>query len=170
LVLFGLATLAFGVSVWGDWMSISSPAQAAMTEGEVGFGKMQSVFAASRLLGAPTAFAYALQAAVALAVAAALAWAGWGRGYTPALASAMLVGALLVTPFVLDYDMVLLAFPLIWLAGAGFRPWEKFIAAAAFVAAAFARPLAIDLGIPVMPVVLVALFVVLIRRAGEAQA
>jgi hypothetical protein len=167
-VLFGLATLAFGVGVWADWFAVTGAAQDAMSGGAVGFGKMQSVFAAGRLLGVSTGAAYVLQTAVALAAAGALAWAGWGRGYTPALASAMLVGALLATPFVLDYDMVLLAFPLIWLAGREFRPWEKIVVVAAFVAAAFARPLALYLAMPIMPLVLACLFVVLIRRAAEA--
>jgi hypothetical protein len=169
-VLFGFATLAFGAGVWAEWIAVTGAAQDAMNRGAVGFGKMQSVFAASRLLGASTGVAYALQTVVALAVAGALALAGWRRGYTSALASAMLVGALLATPFVLDYDMVLLAFPLIWLTGQEFRPWEKIVALGAFVAAAFARPLAVNLALPIMPLVLTALFVVLIRRAGEAPA
>ena len=44
----------------------------------------------------------------------------------------------LIIDSVLDYDMALLAFPLIWLAGSGFGPWEKSVAALTFVAAAFA--------------------------------
>ena len=161
------ATLAFGIDIWSEWLAVSGAAQAAMNEGAVGFAKMQSAFAAARLLGAPLALAYGLQAAVALAVAATIAWAAWRRRYSLALGSAMLVGALLATPFVLDYDMVLLAFPVIWLVGAGFRPWEKIVAVLAFAAAAFARPLAIELGVPIMPLVLAALFVVLVRRAAE---
>jgi len=163
------ATLAFGAQVWPDWLAVSGAAQAAMNEGAVGFAKMQSTFAAARLLGLPTGIAYGLQIAVGLAIAGAIASAAWRRSYTPALGAAMLAGALLVTPFVLDYDMVLLAFPLLWLAGAGFQPWEKAIAAAAFIAAAFARPLAVHAGVPIMPLVLAALFVVLVRRAKEAR-
>lgn len=162
------ATLAFGADVWPRWLAVSGAAQAAMNEGAVGFAKMQSAFAASRLLGAPLALAYGLQVAVGLAVAAAIGWAAWRRRYSLALGVTMLTGALLATPFVLDYDMVLLAFPLIWLAGSGFRPWEKLIAALTFVAAAFARPLAVYLDLPIMPVVLAAFFLVLVRRAAEA--
>jgi hypothetical protein len=154
--------------VWSDWLAASREAQAALEQGSVGFGKMQSAFAGARLLGAPVFGAYALQAAVSAGVAGALAWAGWRRGYSLALGAAMLAGALLATPFVLDYDLVLLAFPLIYLAGSGFRPWEKLIAALAFGVALFARPLGVGLGIPSVPLVLCALFVVLIRRAREA--
>lgn len=169
-LLLGLAaTAAFGAAVWSDWLAVSGAAQAAMTEGAVGFAKMQSPFAAAMLLGAPPAAAYALQGAVSLTVAAALCWAAWRKRYSLALGAAMLAGAPLATPFVLDYDMVLLAFPLIWLAGSGFRPWEKTIAALTFIAAAFARPLAIELGVPIMPIVLVAFFAIVVRRAGLAK-
>jgi hypothetical protein len=111
-----------------------------------------------------------LQIALSLAVACAIAWASWRRSYTPALGAAMLAGAPLATPFVLDYDMVLLAFPLIWLAGNCFRPWEKLVFVLAFIAAAFARPLAMEAGVPVMPLVLGALFVAMVRRAVEEPA
>jgi hypothetical protein len=167
-VVVGLvATLAFGPQVWGDWLAVSREAQAALEHGAVGFGKMQSPFAAARLLGASVALAYALQGVVSIAVAGALAWTGWRRGYSLALGSAMLAGALLATPFLLDYDLVLLAFPLVWLASVGFRPWEKLIAALAFAIALFARPLGVFLGIPTVPFVLIPLFVMLIRRARE---
>ena len=161
------ATIAFGPEIWPQWLAVSGAAEAAMNDGAMGFAKMQSVFAASRLLGAPLGVAYTLQIAAALAVVGSIGWAAWRRRFTPALASAMLAGALLVTPFVLDYDLVLLAFPLIWLVSGGFRPWEKLIAALTFAAAAVARSLALYAGAPIMPIVLAAFFVVLVRRAAE---
>jgi hypothetical protein len=160
-----LTTFAFGAEVWPHWLAVSRAAEAAMDQGAVGFGKMQSAFAAARLLGAPIDIAYGQQALVTLGVVGSVAWAGWRTGYTFALASAMLAGSLLVTPFVLDYDTILLAFPLVWLAGSGFRPWEKITALLAFVAPAVARPLALQADLPIMPLVLIALFIVLVRRA-----
>jgi hypothetical protein len=165
-----ISTLAFGPRVWADWLNVSTAAQAAMDNGAVGYAKMQSAFAAASLLGAPTAVGYALQGLVTLGVAGALAWASWGRRYDLPLAALMLAGAPLATPFVLDYDMVLLAFPLIWLAGQGFGPWEKLVFALTFIAAAFARPLALEAGIPIMPWILVAFFVVLLRRVVQTKA
>lgn len=165
-----VTTLAFGADAWPAWLGASSVAQAAMEQGAVGFAKMQSPFAAALLLGAPLGVAYALQATVAVAVVATIAWASWRRRYSLALGSAMLAGAPLLTPFVLDYDLVLLAFPLVFLAGTGFRPWEKAIAATTFAAAAFSRPLAVELGVPIMPLVLAAFFAVVARRAIEQPA
>lgn len=161
-----LATLAFGAQVWADWYNLGGVAHAAMAEGEVGYAKMQSPFAAARLLGASSVVAYGLQAALTLAVASAVAWASWGRRFDLPLAALVLAGAPLCTPFVLDYDMVLLAFPLIWLAAQGFGPWEKLVLVAAFIAPTFARPLGMEAGIPIMPFAMIALFVVALRRVG----
>ena len=166
-----VATLAFGVQVWTDWLAIGGAAQAALDHGSVGYAKMQSLFAAAMLLGAPAGLAYALQGALTLGVAGAVAWASWSRRFDAALAALVLAGTPLATPFVLDYDMLLLAFPLIWLAGralaeGGFRDWEKTICAAAFIAPALARPLAMVTGVPIMPFILIALFAVVLRRAA----
>ncbi len=166
LLLAIAATLMFGADQWSQWAALSSHVQAAMDGGAVGFAKMMSTFAAARLLGAPVAAAYALQAMVSLGVAAALAMAAWRARFSPALGAAMLAGAPLATPFVLDYDMVLFAFPLIWLASREEHlPWERIGIALAFAAPAFARPVAMNAGIPIMPLVLIALFALAVRRA-----
>lgn len=160
-----LAILAFGPQVWAAWHAVLGPAQMAMSEGIVGFAKMQSVFTGARLLGAPTEAAYVLQIAGTLFAGAMLAWAGWGRRYDLGHSAAMLAGGLLATPFVLDYDFTLLAFALIWAAAReNFPPWLKLTAALAFVMCAFARPIGLALGIPVVPPILLAFFVLLVRE------
>jgi hypothetical protein len=171
-LLGGVSTLAFGSQVWADWFHIGSAARGAMDQGAVGYAKMQSLLAAAMLLGAPSGLAYALQGALTLAVIGAVGWASWRRRFDLSLAALVLAGAPLATPFVLDYDLVLLAFPLIWLGaqaiGQDFWPWEKLVFAATFIAAAFARPLALNVGIPIMPLILIAFFVLLFRRVNES--
>lgn len=163
-----LAALAFGAEAFAGWYAASERAQAAMVDGTVGFGKMMSVFAGARLIGFPTGLAYAAQAAVSLVIIAFLIRAAWARTYSPALGALMLAAAPLVTPFVLDYDMVLLAFPLLWLTSRGlahgFRDWEKLAIALAFIAPVFARPIGLQIGVPIMPPILIFLFWVLFRR------
>ena len=158
------ATLAFGVDIWRDWLAGMGPATEALENGAIGYAKMQSLFAAAKLMGASTQLAYGLQAVLSAIVAIAIGLAAWRQRYGPMLAAAMLAGSLLTTPFMLDYDLVLLAFPLIALLGSGFRPWEKIVAALVFIAPVFARPLAEVTGIPVMPPLLIALFILLVRR------
>lgn len=170
-LLAGASALLFGGEVWAGWLAASVRAEGAMAAGAVGYAKMMSPFAALRLLGAPTPAAYAVQVAASLAVAGALALAAWKEGWSDGLAALSLAGAPLVTPFVLDYDMVLLAFPLLWLTGEGLRrgfaSWEKLAIFLAFAAPAFARPLAMNLTLPVMPMVLGLLFAVLWRRVSR---
>lgn len=166
LALALVTTLAFGPDMWRDWLALSGPATQAMESGAIGFAKMQSPFAAAMLVGLPLWAAYAIQIAVGLIVAATIARIAWRRRFSLEIGSAMLAGTLLTTPFVLDYDLVLLAFPLAFLATRpAALPWEKLIAALAFVVPAFARPLAEATSIPLTPFILLALFALLARRA-----
>ncbi len=159
------ATALYGIEIWPQWLAAASTAQAALAGGAIGFAKLVSPFAALRLAGANVAAAYAGQAAVTVAVAGALALAAWRRGFTRAMGAAMLAGASLATPFALDYDLVLLAFPLVMLTRGVRRPWETTIAALVFALPAFARPLALTAGLQIAPLVLGAFFIVLARRA-----
>lgn len=163
-----IATLAFGPQIWGAWLAAMDVAQESMGNGVIGFSKMQSVLAAARLLGAPSQLANLLQLIVALGVAAVLVHRARLSGFTLELAAALLVGALLATPFVLDYDLTLLAFPLALLASRPALPWERIAVAAGFVVAVFARPLATLTSIPTTVFVLLLLFVLLIRRIDHA--
>lgn len=167
-----VAALAFGSQSWIDWLGASERAQAAMALGQIGYGKMMSPFAALRLLGAPMSASYAVQGVVSLAVAALVLMASWRRTWTMPLAALTLAGAPLATPYVLDYDMAILAFPMLWLTGeglrSGFRDWERCALFAAFAAPALARPLALQFGVPIMPLVEILLFAVVWRRARMA--
>jgi hypothetical protein len=161
------ATLLFGMDIWLDWLALSGPATQAMENGAIGFAKMQSFFAAAMLAGLPLRFAYALQFLVDTLVVVALVKMCWRQKFSLEIGSAMILGALLTTPFVLDYDLLLLAFPLAYLATRPvLLPWEKITMAAAFIAPAFARPLAIHTGISLAPLLLLALFFLLVRRSS----
>ena len=174
LALAALAAAAFGPQVWADWLAITRTASTATADGNIGFAKMVSVFAGLSLVGVPAAAAIAVQVATSLALAAAVVVAGWRRAFTPGLAALVLAGAPLATPFVLDYDMVLTAFPLAFLFArareGGFADGERITIAAVFAGAAFARPLAINAGVPIMPLLLAALFVAVFRRVRAEAA
>lgn len=171
LAVAACSTLAFGADAWTAWLATSARAQDAMVGGAVGYAKMASPFAAIKLLHLPTAVAYVAQGLVSVTIAGLLAGRARARGWSGGLAACTLAAAPLVTPFVLDYDLVLLAFPLLWLTGqglrAGFQDWEKLAIFVAFAAPAFARALAMDLGLLIMPLVLVGLFAATWRRFGD---
>lgn len=82
----------------------------------------------------------------------------------------MLIAATLLTsPYLLDYDLVLAAVPLAWMLAQGqaqgFRAWDKIALLAAYVLPMISRITAMQMGVPVAPLVLGALLAVTLRRA-----
>jgi alpha-1,2-mannosyltransferase len=171
--LVALSLLAFGWETWAGFLATSNLARAALEQELVGSAKMQSVFAAVRLWHGPVPAAYALQALVTLAAAAAVGVVCYRRRNDQGAAAVLVAGSLLASPFLLDYDLMLMAVPLAWLftqgAREGFRPWEKTGLLAAFLLPAVSRILASDLHIPIGPPVLAMLFLLVLRRAWEAE-
>jgi alpha-1,2-mannosyltransferase len=169
---FCLASLAaFGPETWQAFLAASPKAKIAMEQNMVGDEKMQSVFAAARLLHGGLTLAYGLQAAATLAVCAALVALQFRAFRSKVEGPAMIAAALLASPFLLDYDLVLLAFPLAFLVReglrVGFRPYEKIILVAAFILPAVSRSIAGHLGLPLGPIVIAAVLMLVMRRAGE---
>jgi hypothetical protein len=170
LTLASLAT--FGLATWRGWVAVSPLARRAMEEEWVGSDKMQSAFAAVRLLHGGLGLAYGVQAAVALAAAAILVQVmRQRRSETDALAqgATLATASLLASPFMLDYDLMLLALPLAWLvreqAKGGALPWEKTAMLAAFLSPLISRLVAGRLGLPIGPPIIFALLIVVARRA-----
>ncbi|HYD28673.1 glycosyltransferase family 87 protein [Brevundimonas sp.] len=162
-----VSLLAFGPDAWRGFLDTTGLARAALEQDLVGYARMQSAYAGARLLGADGGLAWAVQAA-AMAAAVAALWIT--RRAADAARGAVLAGAtLLATPFLLDYDLTLLAIPLAWLFREamrdGFRPWEKLALVGAFILPLVARPLALGAGLPVAPLVILALLILVVRRA-----
>ena len=173
VVLLVATTVAlYGIETWRAFFAVLPFSRAMLEQGLVPFFKFQSIFAAARLDGASVGLAYALQAAGSVAAAAVTCWV-WRRPADQAVKNAVLIlASLLATPFILDYDLTLLALAIAWLADAqrdGALPWERTALAIAFFLPLFARPLADFTGIPATPLVAAALLVIAWRRcAGPA--
>jgi hypothetical protein len=143
-----------------------------LDQGDTGWHKIQSVFSWARMWGAPVPLAYGIQGAATLALAMASAWLWHGKAPYPLKASGLCLAAILATPYTLDYDMMVLAPAIAFLAAdgmaRGFGPWEKTALAALWlvplVARTFPQATLIPLGVPVM----LAMFVLLLRRAELA--
>ncbi len=171
---FALASAAvLGSDTWRAFAASAPLARATLEQGLVDPGKMQSVFAAVRVLGGGAPLAYAAHAVTALAVAAAVAAAVWRRRAGAAEPPLLVMAALLGSPFILDYDLLLLIFPLAWLLREGLRdgfaPWEKLGLLTGFVLPAVARTLAVGAHLPVTPLVLGGVLVLVLRRAGRVR-
>jgi len=170
MALVAMTSLVFGTDLWLAFaVSTETSRKLLLEQGEVGFEKLQSVFAAVRMWGASIPVAYAVQGVVSAAVVCGTAWA-WRSACDRDLKSALLVIAtLLASPHVLDYDLAILALAIGFtvkagLAG-GFRPFEISLLAAAWIAPLLSRGVAGATGIPLGLLALLAFYVFILRRA-----
>ena len=160
----------FGAQTWQAFFaSIAFTRQVVLEQGGSGFEKLQSAFAAARLWGFSVATAYALQAATSLIAALAVIWI-WRRTANFELhAAALATAVLLTTPYMMDYDLVILALPIAWIALEGrrtsFLTWEKSLLAFVWTLPLFARSLAGHALIPVAPLAMLLLLADIARRA-----
>ncbi|MEP7032083.1 MAG: glycosyltransferase family 87 protein [Pseudolabrys sp.] len=172
-------TLAFGIDVWIAFLASTKFTQAQVLEqGATGWFKIQSVFSWVRMWGGGLSLAYVLQGAVTLAVATALVWLWRSRVAFAFKAGALAIGCLLATPYSLDYDLMLLAPAIAFLAAdgltRGFAPYEKTVLAALWLVPLFARSVPEFTLIPLAVPLMLAAFALMLRRAkietGGAQA
>ncbi len=129
LAMAAAAWLAFGMETWSAFFfSISHTSQAFLSDGWANFGKLQTTFGLIRTLGGGEMLAWIAQGVVALsaAICIALLWRTHARIETKA--AALGVGAMLATPYLYTYDLVVLAVPLAYLLrlgrASGFLPYE----------------------------------------------
>jgi hypothetical protein len=163
-------TLAFGIDVWTAFFASTKFTRGVVLEqGGTGWFKIQSVFSWVRLWGGGVSLAYAAQGAVTLFVAVALGWLWRARAAFPLKAAALLIGTVLATPYVLDYDLMLLAPAIAFLAAngirRGFAPWEKTVLAALWLLPLVARSVAQAALIPLAVPLMLLAFIFLLRRA-----
>ncbi|HKN12354.1 MAG TPA: glycosyltransferase family 87 protein [Candidatus Binatus sp.] len=171
----GLSAALFGVETWRAFLDgIPLATRSMLEQGDVGFGKIQSIFGAARLWGASLPVSYAMQAVVSVLAAGAVLWVWLKSGGYPVKAAALAAGTLLVTPYIVDYDLVLLALPIAWLSWdavhSAFLPWEKSILFLAWLFPLFARVLSMFASLPLTPLVLALLMLAIIRRGAAAEA
>jgi Glycosyltransferase family 87 len=168
LVAISLVTL--GADVWHAFVDSMTFTQTVVLEqGGTGWEKIQSVFSAVRMWGASVHLAYAVQTALALSLAASLAWLWQSDAAFELKSSALASGSLLATPYVLDYDLVVLAVAIAFFVrhgiNRGFRSFEISMLAAAWIVPLLARGIAGITGIPLGLLVLVVIYVFTLRRA-----
>jgi alpha-1,2-mannosyltransferase len=180
VVLLALAvTLAFGPEVWTAFLASTKFSRVVVLEqGGTGWYKIQSVFSWVRMWGGSIPLAYTLQGAVTLLIAAALAWLWRSQATFPLKAAGLLIGSVLVTPYVLDYDLMLLAPAIAFLVAAGFTrgfgAYEKTVLAALWMVPLIARSVPqltfIPLAVPVMLLTIALLLRRAMNECGVVQA
>ena len=171
LASIALSWVLFGTETWLAFFNSTTLTQHIILEqGSTGWKKIQSVFSLARMWGCDIPTAYVLQSLVALAALASAAWV-WHRKATFSIRVAALSAAiLLTTPYLLDYDLVILAVPIAFWARegvkTGFQPYEKIIFGALWLLPLLARMLG-GYALPVTPPLLVALMALCLLRTKK---
>jgi hypothetical protein len=174
LVLAAAATLAFGADIWPafiagmadarrDWMEPPNPLYLIY---------WVTVFGAVRLHGGSLALAYGAQAAVTVAAAFMLLralsqrppGARSGRAEIAAIAACVPF----CSPFMLEYDLIILAVPMAWLLGEAlrdaFRRGEFAALVAAYLAPALFKVTAFDNALKLGVIAAAAMLLVVVLR------
>jgi arabinofuranan 3-O-arabinosyltransferase len=98
--------------------------EATLTQGRADWAKLQSAFALTRLLGGSAALAWGLQLGLSSVVATGLCLMWRSRLAFEIKAAALATGALLATPYLFLYDLVVLAVPMAFIIRAGVASGE----------------------------------------------
>jgi hypothetical protein len=171
LVECALAYALFGSKVWAAFANSATFTRTVVLEaGGTGWQKIQSVFSAVRMWGGTVDMAYAAQIALGLTLAASLVWL-WRSGARFELKAAALVTAsLLATPYLLDYDLVVLAVAIAFLVrnglATGFRDYEISLLAFVWIAPLVTRMIAGATSLPLGLIAMLALYAITMRRAA----
>ncbi len=146
LSLIAITLLFWGWPVWQAFLdSLPLTRSIVIEQGRTGWEKIMSPFAAVRGWGGSIEAAYAVQSVCTVAAIAATLWLA--RRARPDLRNAAVTAAVIIsTPYVLDYDYVVLlaGIAFLWRDAQrhGWLPWEKSALALVWVAPLIARNVA----------------------------
>jgi hypothetical protein len=165
-----LATALFGPGVWAAFMASTAFTKTVVLEaGNTGWEKIQSIFSAVRMWGGSVQTAYFAQAMLDVLVAVTLVWLWRAPVASDLKAAALPCACLLTTPYVLDYDMVVVGVSIAFFARFALaqrvRDYEMSVIAFAWTAPLVARGIAGISGIPVGLASMLALYGLILRRA-----
>jgi arabinofuranan 3-O-arabinosyltransferase len=129
LVIAALSLAAFGAQTWLAFFgSISQTSEAFLSNGWADFGKLQTIFGLARMLGVPEHAAWILQSALAIDALFAVIMIWRSKAAFELKAAALVAGAMLATPYLYTYDLVVMAIPLAFMIRLGqrsrFFPYE----------------------------------------------
>lgn len=171
VALFGASVLLLGWEPWRLYWNVGVPMQQVFME--IGTGPfvimIPTFFMAARILELPLWFGYGIQGVVAVGVLIACCWAIRQKAPLEQRIAVVLVGALLAPPYCFNYDMTVLVAAQV-IAWPGYRNLDA-MDRAVFALAWLLPPAMVVAGMahaPIAPIVLLAQFLVLIRRLAPA--
>jgi alpha-1,2-mannosyltransferase len=176
LGLTAAATVLFGFEIWSAFLTGAENARRWLeaTPRSVS-SEMAGVFSAAKALtGGHVGWGYAAQAVAAAGACWLLVSALRRRPGARAEVALMTAATPLATPYLLHYDLVVLAVPLAWILAeaqrTGFLPWERGAFGALVISPAPAF-VAVDVwGMPLLPLVPAGVFAAVLRRVRHMTA
>ncbi len=173
LALIALTLALWGWPVWQAFLDSLPLTRAVVIEqGRTGWHKIMSPFSAVRSWGASIALAYAVQAIASLAAIGATLWLAL-RARPDLRNAAVCATVLIATPYVLDYDFVVLLLGIAWLwrdgVEHGWLTWDKSLLALAWIAPLFARQLAELTLIPLGLMTALTVLAIAVRRGFRSS-
>lgn len=166
-----LSVAAFGTDTLQAFIGRMPVIASWVASGNLPLKKMPTFFALVRLLGVPAGVAAAVQGCFALFAAAGVAWVWLRCGEVALRAAALLVGTLLVSPYLYDYDLAWLGPALAWYVchalRTGWRPLERELLVAIWLLPGVVLLLYHLLHLQAAAVLLLAFFVAILRRVRE---
>ena len=169
-----LVALTLALWGWPVWQAFFDSLELTRTQvveqGSTGWHKIMSPFAAVRMWGGGLDLAYAVQLVAALTSIAAVVWLSLKRDAAHLRNALVCAATLIATPYVIDYDFVVLlpALAFLWLDGErhGFLRWHKSLMALAWIAPLVARQVAELTLFPLGLATAVIVAVIAVRRAA----
>ncbi len=172
----GLIAISYGIWGWPVWQaffdSLPLTRRVVIEAGTTGWAKIMSPFSAIRGVGGGIGLAYVVQAIASLVAVGASLWIA--RAGRPDLRNAAVTATVLIaTPYVLDYDFVVLlaGIAFLWRDAVrhGWLTWEKSLLGLVWIAPLVARNLA---ALTLVPLGLMSAIIVLalaVRRTLTAS-
>ncbi|MEW6452524.1 MAG: glycosyltransferase family 87 protein [Pseudomonadota bacterium] len=117
LALIAASAVLFGPSIFADYARFASVLRVTILENgaDIGWNRMVSVFVFARQLGLDVPASYAVQAIAALCAAAVVATAWFTDRAAPVRYALLVLGTMMATPYLQDYDLVIAIFVVVWL-------------------------------------------------------
>ena len=166
LLLTAISFAFLGGPAWQGFLAMMQGFGEVAAQGQTGWQRLASPFAALRIVGAPTIVAAAAHLMIAV-FAAASVWRIWRN---PALndtrAPVFAAATLLASPYLYMHDQVLLVLAIAWAAGEGMDEW-KLAAIYALSLACVAQMAWPEIGINLLPLVPLAVLAAIIQRVRD---
>ena len=172
----GLIALSYGIWGWPVWQafidSLPLTRRVVIEAGTTGWEKIMSPFSAIRGAGGGIGLAYAVQTIASVVAIGTSLWVALvGR---PDLRNAAVTATVLIaTPYVLDYDFVILlaGIAFVWRDAVrqGWLPWEKSLLGLVWIAPLVARNLAALTFVPIGLMTAIIVLTLAVRRTLTAS-